>query len=500
MQESIVYLSLEYALDEPAPIFSGGLGVLAADFLLEAGKGNRPFFAFGLFYHPKDHRIEENGWKKGQSFTLNLPEKVAVTPWKRRFGEAEITLFATGTELTRMPYGPTRENMIGQQVLLARATREYIEKSKAIDLSKTIFHLNEGHSAMMIMALLCRFTKEGLPRIVATKHTIFHEAGLDLSREEVERIVELFPDLRLAAEEVFAIGSDKKHPTTFSTTKFLLVFGARANAVSEAHRRYELTAHPHSKLITITNGVNPDRWQAENIRGSSNPWHAHEENRVVMIEFVNRETKSRLDRETLTVVWARRLAAYKQPELLLSDLGYLGNLCQNKGGPIQFVIAGQVTAVNPESIIIGDRIKAACQDPRLKGKVVFLPQYSLEIAKILTAGADVWLNTPVVGKEACGTSGMKAGLNGGLLLSTNDGWVAEENWDGLGWILPGESTSSHLYRVLENEVAPLFFQRDNTGVPKAWAERMRRTIELIEEKYTTERMLREYETKLYSSS
>jgi starch phosphorylase len=221
---------------------------------------------------------------------------------------------------------------------------------------------------------------------------------------------------------------------------------------------------------------------------------SHEQNRHSLVEFANKTLGSTLDPQMLTVVWARRLTAYKQPELLFSDLEALGDLVQG----VQFLLAGKVSPSDPHTLAVANKIKTCLSDSRLAGRVVFLPHYSLAIAKILVSGADVWLNTPLPGKEACGTSSMKAGLNGALLLSTNDGWVAEENWTELGWILSNTDPATTLYRTLREEIIPLFYRRDTNGLPFFWLARMAKMISLCRTKYTTARMLADYKEKLYN--
>src|SRR5262249_26130797 len=133
------------------------------------------------------------------------------------------------------------------------------------------------------------------------------------------------------------------------------------------------------------------------------------------------------------------------------------------------------------------------------GRLVFLPHYAIAISHLLASGADLWLNTPIRGMEACGTSGMKAGLNGALHLSIADGWIDEVNIDKIGWELPVDNTAGALYDLLEHEIAPLFYLRDLSGVPLGWAQKMRASIELIEQRYTTKRLLKDYYEQLYSA-
>jgi len=503
----VAFFSLEYALDDRLP-FAGGLGVLAADYLLECGKQGFPLIGVGLAYSG----IEKLDFAKIDNYYL------------KEFGAAKLFLL-DGGELTKVPYGPDRATMIRQQAFLGFEGVKLLQK---LGIAPEIYHLNEGHTAFVVLALIKtsndqpalpaggrptanedhlgdavpnalnanesgpaheylkyaatadeRLRWQGgtisnkLPKIVATKHTVLSVSGLHLTKDELRQILgEVNPEANV--EELYALGSDAKHPEFWSANKFLLRHAAVANGVSVKHVQTEIEVHPNSPLINITNGINPDRWLSPN---------SHNENKKRMIEFVNSQTGTNLNPEKLTVVWARRLAEYKQPELIISDLEKLAQI------PAQFILAGTARPDDPTQQSMAERLGAAALNPKLRGNFVFLPHYNLEISKILTAGADVWLNTPVVGKEACGTSGMKSGLNGALLVSTNDGWMAQENWEreNSGGFLLGD-----IYEVLQNKVCPLWENKE------AWSANMAQIKKLIQEKYLTARMLEDYKRKLYS--
>jgi starch phosphorylase len=459
---------MEYSLPDQEIPFAGGLGVLAGDFLLEAGTQSEvDFTALGLFYMPNPYNPEELSWEKINFFPIVISnQQYFVTAWQKQFGSAKIVLFATDDGITHHPYGPDRETMIKQQILLAQATDQL-----NIISNDSVVHLNEGHTGFVPVPLQKRGLK---PKIVCTKHTILHEAGLFLKREELDGF-----------EEIFNVGTDEKHPTDFSTTKFMIANSQKGNAVSSSHARFEKIAHPNSPLISITNGVNLDRWKAKNIE-TLGLIDAHAQNKQFMTDYLNKEIGSTLDSDILTIVWARRLATYKQPELILTNLEKLGQL-GNMG--VQFIISGPVNPADPSSLSLASKFTdAARKIPYL----AFLPRHNIETASILTKGADVWLNTPIIGKEACGTSGMKAGLNGALQFSTNDGWIAEEDWSELGWILPDENAAESLYRQITDLIAPMYYQ--NKG---EWESRMTKTSALCVNKYSTKRMWNEYKEKLY---
>jgi starch phosphorylase len=146
-----------------------------------------------------------------------------------------------------------------------------------------------------------------------------------------------------------------------------------------------------------------------------------------------------------------------------------------------------------------EKVRSAVQDPMFDGKIAFIPDYSLTMAQKFVAGSDVWLNTPERGVEACGTSGMKAGLNGALMASVSDGWVDEVNWRDIGWVLSDdEDLAISLYEVLERHILPGFYARGLNGVPESWISRMRATIQLVATRFSATKMLETYKEKLYS--
>lgn len=440
----VAYFSSEYAINDGAPTFAGGLGVLAGDYLAETNKQKFPLVGLGLAYGGNP-----TGFTK---LSFDLP----FTVWQKD----NLYLLDSGDELMKQPYGPDYWTMIKQQLFLAFNGLKLLN---FLNLKPDIYHLNEGHTAFVILALM----KENKDfKIVSTKHTILSEAGLFIPRADLKEILKMvWPEAD--EEKIFELGKDldQSHYEMFSTTKFMLVHSQKSNGVSIKHCQAEKESHPHSPLIPITNGINPDRWQGLHDRKN-------------LIEFINKTAGSHFDPNVLTVVWARRLAAYKQPELLLSNLRNLSDL------PMQFIVAGPVNTTDPSSLAIANKLRQITLS-----NFTFLPHYSLSIAKILVSGADVWLNTPVVGKEACGTSGMKAGLNGALLISTIDGWIAEVKEEEIGWFI---KDATDLYKKLAL-AGDLFYNH-----PDEWAKRSENIKNLIKTKFTAARMLQDYKEKLYA--
>jgi phosphorylase/glycogen(starch) synthase len=196
-------------------------------------------------------------------------------------------------------------------------------------------------------------------------------------------------------------------------------------------------------------------------------------------------------------VWARRFAEYKRPFLLLSDLKRLERIVSHPEKPIQFVISGKAHPSDPMGQEIIRKVVEITKLPQFLGKIVYVPDYAVQISRHLTQGADIWLNTPIRGKEACGTSGLKASLNGALQCSISDGWVDEVDWKGMGWILAEENTAEYLYNLLENDIPNLFYDRDEASVPNKLVDQMKKTIEVVDSRYSTARMLKDYLDKMY---
>jgi glucan phosphorylase len=514
--KSVAYFCLEYAIEDKLPIYVGGLGVLAGDYLLEAGKQDLPFWGIGLFYHHELTEPSGSGFRtlKDESRKEVLLEVEIREPgvlakvWQKSYGTAQLFLLDTNIpqnspedrEITKILYDPNPKNLLLQQLILGIGGVKLLD---FLGIRPDVYHLNEGHTSFAILGLLA---KQGLvlpPQnpIVATKHTIFSGAGSYIGREEFNQLLAYYCHRhKLDIEKLFGAGSCLLHPNHFSTTRFLLAYTRKSNCVSQSHCSSESQVHPDSRLINITNGINPDRWQAPGWQemGKKKPtaeqiWNLHQNYKKEMLQLYGKN----FDPYFLTLVWARRITPYKRPLLIFSDLERLIRLVNNPDRPVQIIIYGKIKEDDTESLGVENQITFFCQNPQLEKRVIFCPDYSLAVAKKVVAGADVWLSTPEIGKEACSTSSMKSGLNGVLQLSTNDGWIREVNWDNIGWVIPENNVSQNLYAILENGIVPLYYERDRNNLPQKWAERMRQTTLLVQGKYTTARMLRDYQNKLY---
>jgi starch phosphorylase len=218
------------------------------------------------------------------------------------------------------------------------------------------------------------------------------------------------------------------------------------------------------------------------------------ENKKVLLQKVKAVTGESWNQDVLIIGWARRLVPYKRPTVLFENTDRIRKILEEKNSRV--IVSGTLHPGDFESKDILEYFKGLFEN-MLKGYAVFLPEYNLNLAKIMTAGCDVWLNTPAVGFEACGTSGMKAALNGSLPVSTLDGWIPEVNLYGIGWSLDSDKINKSLLDTLENNIAPFYFQKDD-GIPTGWVENMKLARSLIRDRFSTTRMLRDYIEQLYT--
>lgn len=525
----VAFFCAEYAFDEDSSMYAGGLGVLAGDFILESADEGLPFIALGLWYggprspiRAKEFSILE---KDGEPIIVESPfqeETIKARVWVRRFAKS-VYLLLLDTNISENSeenkpvaghlYDSDFHNRMKQEILLGVGGVKLLDK---LGIKPSVYHLNEGHSALAGLELIVEATtksaftdielalKEVREKVVATKHTIFAVAGGGFSEEEFIKLLGPYCQRNnVSINEMFKLGEHKEIPKVFSSTQFLLSCADRQNGVSLLHTVSEKKLHPHSKLMPVTNGIYDKRWQAESWHEDGKEklsdeefWAIKKNLRERLLGFVKEKTGVALDPKICTVVWARRFAKYKRPELLFSDLERLKQICANKS-KVQFIISGKAHEADKESQIIVDKIKHITKTTDFLGKIVYVPDYSITLATEFVLGADVWLNTPERGFEACGTSGMKAGLNGTLQASVSDGWIDEVDWSEIGFILPEKDTARALYDILEKEILPLFYKTDSQGLPVEWIKRMRETQKIIESGFTTKRMLQDYLRKVY---
>lgn len=539
----IAFFSAEYALEDNLPIYAGGLGVLAGDFLLGAAHESLPVVAIGLFYR--------NGFETFRSgsaphaaldpvssgFTLLTDEagtalkleveldnrRVAIQAWTKTYNTVRLFLLDTNVKpnsfsdraITAFLYPAEFRIKLLQEIIFGIGG---IKLLRYLGIFPAVYHLNEGHAGFVALALVIEYLHDhpdeknfeaALQKtkhlIVATKHTVLPESGLFFTRNDFQGTLDAYLSRHnVKFEDFCALGQFEQNPELFSMTRFLLKSAIRANGVSHLHAFFEKQIHAQSELFPITNAIDQKRWLSPLLAGK-NPstlagqelWNLRARQRQILLGFLQQKTNITLNPEALTMVWARRFAAYKRPGILFNDLKRLEKLLFPKNRPVQVIIAGQPNVADEDGVKLLKHLAAYTQLSAFKNKVICLPEYSLAIARELVRGADLWLNTSVRGKEASGTSGMKSALNGGLQFTTSDGWADEVDWGDKGWVLPESNPEAALYDMLDQEIVPLFFERDGAGLPQNWISRMRRSMQFVSENYTTRRMLQEYLSKLY---
>ena len=513
----IAFFCMEYAIDDDSNAYAGGLGILAMDYLLEAADQGVPIVAIGLRYShdvselvSKEFNVLKND--NDETLIIEIPvrnEIVKAKVWHRRFKDSvDLMLLDTHTSenpqndlnITSHLYDADFYTRIKQQMILGIGG---VRLLNILGIKPRVYHLNEGHTAFAGLAIIAENKGEKI-KMAATKHTIFHDAGMFMKKVDFENYVAPYCKIMgTNSNEIYKKGEFEFDSDTFSTTRFLMNVSDAQNGVSALHVVYEKKVHPHSRLVPVTNGVYKKRWQArewkENTADLSNKdfWHIKNILRTKLISFVKDKTGESLDPQACTVVWSRRFAEYKRPFLLFSDLERLKRIVLNIDKPMQFIISGKAHLADaPEQEIIR-KVKEISQSRDFKGKVVYVPNYSLNVARYLVQGADVWLNTPIRGKEACGTSGIKASFNGVLQCSISDGWVDEVVWENKGWILSEDDTREDMYKHLEKDIPNLFYDRSPEDIPARWIANMKSTIDIVESGYTTARMLRDYLEKIY---
>jgi starch phosphorylase len=452
--------------------------------------------------------------------------------------------------ITDQLYVAERRTRLTQELLLgvgaARALAE-------LGIEPAVWHLNEGHSALVLIERARAFRaanpdhdgEAALRRagrgVVMTLHTPV-PAGNE--RYDLALAAELLGGpaeaINLTPERLLELGRgpNGQFPGDFDLTAFGLRQAAAVNAVSQLHgRTASLTwrASIGHEVRAVTNGVHVPTWQAEPMRAAlarrdlaaitdRDLWEAHAEQKRQMIDFLGgRLTRQAvrhgvapeavgdlagaLDPQALTVGFARRFATYKRADLILHDMHRLSNLLADPDRPMQIIFAGKAhPADEPGRAVLG-RVVEASRRVGTAGRIFFIEDYDLRVARFLVAGVDVWLNNPRRPLEASGTSGMKAAINGVPSLSILDGWW-DEAFDGAnGWAIGNGTDASEvshdagdaeaLYRVLEADVVPAFYDRDPDGLPVRWIGFMRGALATGLTRFSAERALAEYVDRLY---
>ncbi len=600
----IAYFSMEFGICESLPIYSGGLGVLAGDYLKTACDLNVPLIGIGLLYQQGYFRQILNANGEQMEFypyndptmlplvplrddngewvcvTLDLPGRsLRLRTWRGQVGRRTLLLLDSNDLLndpgdraiTSELYGGGEEMRLQQEIVLGIGGWRLLEM---LGIDCPVCHLNEGHAAFAILERTRHFMqRSGQPFHVAlratragnlfTTHTPV-AAGFDRFTPDLFALYfrEMAMEYGVEMDDLLALGrlniDDRSEPFNMA---YLAIRGAGAvNGVSRLHG--EVSRHIFQPLFPdwpraevpvgyITNGIHVPSWDSAaadtlwtdacgksrwrdtldsvevDLRRLSDEklWSFRAEGRQRLIVFLRQrpvrhhcgratareripECSELFDPDALTLGFARRFAEYKRPNLLLHDPQRLLRLLSNRDRPVQLVIAGKS---HPKDAVGKHMLRQWQHFIKSNGMhehVVFVEDYDLNVAAKLVQGVDVWINTPRRPWEASGTSGMKVLVNGGLNLSELDGWWAEAYMSELGWALgdglehvdiAGWDTveAEQLYRLLEEEVIPCFYCRNEQGLPTDWVGRMRESMACLTSQFSSNRMLREYTEDYY---
>lgn len=538
----VAYFCAEYGFDARLPLYAGGLGILAGDTIKQAADQAFPMVGIGLLYHGFGavQKLDEHGLQLDANFEFDpltsglehvylddqpLFVRVHLTTvtiwlrvWKKTFANGVVLyLLDTDTDqnhpaernITTALYSGTDEAQLKQQFLLGIGGVKLLKK---LGITPSVYHLNEGRPAFAHWQLIRMLMDQhhidyesarvlARQKTVYTNHTLVGAGNKGYSVELVKQYAQYYAQkMGIGVEHLVTPGVEDS-PDVFSITRFALNVSSSANGVSEYHTQLSKETWPEYHWSNITNGVHAPTWQDQtftNALDDSALWQQHLANKRTLEQFVKQRTGYGYNPEQLTITWARRLAGYKQLEVLFADLDRLDAILRKKNQTVQLLVSGKAHQGDTAGKAMLQEVISYFQT-RLSGQALFIPNYDLEVAQMLTRGSDVWINTPILGKEACGTSGMKAISNGVLHCSVADGWAREVDWNGTGWTLDPQQIAPSLYSLLENTVVPSFYTRDEQGLPQDWLKRMRKSIALFG-RFSAQRMLNEYVERLYQTT
>jgi starch phosphorylase len=478
-----------------------------------------------------------------------VPVRIGV--WRAQVGRISLYLLDTKIEgnpdwardVTDTLYGGGRENRLRQELVLGVGGVRVLRR---LGLAPTVFHMNEGHSAFLQLERLRTLVEEdgldqtrALERLrsstVFTTHTPVPAGNEVFDAGLVERSVgSLVERCGIRWPEFAELGKVDPGDTVFGLTPFALRTSGYANGVAQLHgavsREMWHALWPDRPLdevpiTSITNGVHGRTWisdELEDLLGYTAPnfkhalalddsviWNAHRAAKERMLRFISRTRGAdELDAGVLTIGFARRFATYKRAGLLFSQPERLSRLLSDPDRPLQILVAGKAHPADEGGKDVIQQVVDFSRDSAAAGRVVFLEDYEMMLARRLVQGVDVWLNTPRRPMEASGTSGMKAALNGVLNCSILDGWWAEAYTPEVGFAIGEEDVAATeeeqdladaeaLFAVLEQQVIPMYYERDETGLPARWVELMRHSIAELGTQFSTTRMVQEYVERLY---
>jgi starch phosphorylase len=502
---------------------------------------------------------------------IDLPGRVVqAVVWKAQVGLVPILMLDTDIPLndpadrpiTGMLYVRGREMRLCQEIVLGVGG---VRALRALDISPAVWHMNEGHVAFQGLERARERVRRGdglsealkhlAKNAVFTTHTPVPAGNEAFDRELVRRYLGPWThDVGSDPEAALSLGEENGR---FNLTALAIRLSSSVNGVSRIHGkvssamwRHLWPENPESPVSYVTNGVHTESWIGPEMRSlyvhhldpaweqrlldedmwarvdgipDADLWAAHRSQKERLIRFVRERVRSQgarhglspdelrgveglLDPRALTIGFARRFATYKRAVLVLSDLDRLRALLSAEGRPLQMIFAGKAHPADREGQDLIRQLFLLAQG-EFRGKLVFLEDYDMEVARMMVQGCDVWLNTPRRPQEASGTSGEKCPINGGINLSILDGWWAEAYRADNGWAIGKEKSeevadedredAASLYHLLEEEVVPLFFERSTDGLRRPWIQVMKSSIMSVVPHFSAHRMVRDYVEKVY---
>ena len=602
---SIAYFSMEYGLHISLKLYSGGLGVLAGDYLKEASDENSNLVAIGLLYRygyftqgismhgeqinnypPQEFtklpiepvRTSNQDWLK---VPINLPGRtVQAKVWKLPVGRVDLYLLDTDfdenswedRQLTHHLYGGDNEHRLKQEILLGIGG---VRVLNALGVKADVYHCNEGHAAFNGLERLSDYLHqenlsftEALEMVRATSLFTTHTpvpAGHDYFTEDLLRtyLYAYIAELGISWEQFVALGRKDRdnHHEQFSMSHLAIRLSQEVNGVSKLHglvsQKMFNSLFPgytaqEMHIGYVTNSVHYPTWIASEwhnlytktfgtgfLRDQANKeyWrkiHKVPDQEIMAIrdllkkrllgyvretikkDFTKRgesprtifDITNKLNDEALVFGFARRFATYKRAHLLFSNKERLAALVNNPDRPVIFLFAGKAHPADGGGQGLIRHIVNISKEPEFQGKIIFLENYNMEMAKKLVRGVDIWLNTPTRPQEASGTSGMKAAMNGVMNFSVLDGWWAEGYRENAGWALPEERTfvdqnmqdeldSESIYNIMEQSIIPTYFDKNEDGVSTKWVAYIKNIIADVAPEFTMQRMLHDYYDRFY---
>ena len=602
---SVAYFCMEYGINQVVKIYSGGLGMLAGDYMKEASDSNVNMCGVGFLYRygyfkqtlsmdgqqiaqydaqnfnslPVERVLDENG----QPLIVDVPYmnyQVHAYVWVMNVGRIKLYLLDTDNELnsefdrpiTHALYGGDNENRLKQEILLGIGG---ILTLKKLGIKKDIYHCNEGHAALCNLQRLIDYINEGmsfneaLELVRASSLYTVHTpvpAGHDYFDESLfGKYMGGYPQmLGISWDEFIGMGrtNPDDHSERFCMSTFACNTCQEVNGVSKLHGWVSQRMfapiwkgyYPEESHVGyVTNGVHFPTWTATEWRkvydkyfdetflsdqSNESIWHSIYnvpdaeiwETRMALkkklVDYIrekfaatwlkNQGDPSRvvtllesITPNALYIGFCRRFATYKRAHLLFTDLERLSKIVNNPERPVKFIFSGKAHPADGAGQGLIKKIFEISQRPEFLGKIIFLEDYDMQLARRLVSGVDIWMNTPTRPLEASGTSGEKAEMNGVVNLSVLDGWWVEGYREGAGWALKQERTyqnqgyqdqldAATIYSLLENEILPLFYNRNEQGFSEGWIKTIKNSIATIAPHYTMKRQLDDYYDKFYN--